>query len=205
MMLANIGILYGERGDHASAMAQLRAGLAICETHGIVATRALIAANLTAGAIKGGDFASAERYAGSALEIARATGNAYVECYVNMQYMKIALAQRDLASARGRLREAMKVAVTLLRPSVTFEGIACFAELLAASGAEDCARAVLGFVASHPLANAPAREDARRRHDALPASVRDLVWPGLSLDELANRIVDETNVVYAPLIATLRS
>jgi predicted ATPase/DNA-binding SARP family transcriptional activator/Tfp pilus assembly protein PilF len=202
LMLANIGILFGERGDHASAMAQLRAGLAICETHGIVATRALIAANLTAGAIKGGDFASAERYAKSALQIARATGNAYVECYVNMQFMKIALAQRDTAGARARLREAMEVAVTLQRPSVTFEGVVCFAELLAASGEEGCARAVLAFVAGHPLANAPARADARRRHDELPAPARDLDWPGLTLDELANRIVNETDVVYAPLIAT---
>jgi hypothetical protein len=99
----------------------------------------------------------------------------------------------------------MQVAVTLLRPSVVFEGIVCFAELLAAAGAEDCARAVLEFVASHPLANAPAREDARRRRDALPAPARDLVWPGLTLDQLANRIVDETDVLYAPLMATLRA
>jgi hypothetical protein len=61
---------------------------------------------------------------------------------------------------------------------------------------------VLAFVAGHPLANAPAREDARRRHDALPAPARDLDWPGLTLDELANRIVNETDVAYAPLIAT---
>ena len=40
LILANIGVLYGERGDNASAMAQLRAGLAICEAHGIVSSRA---------------------------------------------------------------------------------------------------------------------------------------------------------------------
>jgi tetratricopeptide (TPR) repeat protein len=103
LTLANIGILYGERGDNASAMAQLRAGLAICEAHGIVSTRALILANLTSGAIKTRDFAAAERYANSATELARATGNAYVASYTNMQSMRIALGRGDVAGARTLL------------------------------------------------------------------------------------------------------
>jgi len=204
MTLANIGILYGERGDNASAIAQLRAGLAICEANGIVATRALIVANLAVATVKSRDFAAAEGYANSAFELAHATGNTYIACYMNMQFARIALARGDLAGARGRLRDAMEVAVTLLRPAVVFEGFTCFAELLATSEAQDCARAVLAFVASHPLANAPIREEARREREAWPAPARELDWPGITLDELANRIVNETNLAYAPLIASLR-
>jgi predicted ATPase/DNA-binding SARP family transcriptional activator/Tfp pilus assembly protein PilF len=204
LMLANIGILYGERGDNASAMAQLRAGLAISEAHGNVATRGLILANLTAGSIRMRDFAAAERYANSAIELAHATGNTYIACYMNMQFARIALAHGDVPGARARLHQAMQVAVTLLRPAVVFEGVFCFAELLAATGAQDCARAVLAFVAAHPLANAPIREEARRQREAWPAPARDLDWPGIGLDELANRIVDETELAYAPLIAALR-
>jgi len=205
LILANIGVLYGERGDNASAMAQLRAGLAICEAHGIVSTRALILANLTSGAIKTRDFAAAERYANSATELARATGNAYVASYTNMQSMRIALGRGDVAGARTLLCDALEVALTLTRPAVVIEGIACFAELLAASDAVDCARAVLAFVAGHPLANAPAREEALRQRAEWPAPARELAWPGITLDELATRVVNETGVAYAPLIATLRA
>jgi hypothetical protein len=85
------------------------------------------------------------------------------------------------------------------------EGIACFAELLAASDAVDCARAVLAFVAEHPLANAPAREEALRQRAQWTVPARELAWPGITLDELATRVVNETGVAYAPLIATLRA
>ena len=204
LILANIGVLYGERGDNASAMAQLRAGLAICEAHGIVSTRALILANLTVGAIKGRDLDAAERYARSAVELAQSTGNAYVGSYMNMQFMRIALGRGNVAAARRHIRDAMEVAVTLMRPAVVFEGVSCFAELLEASGAVDCARAALAFVADHPLATAPAREEARRQRAAWPAPAKELAWPGIGLDELANRIVHEADVAFAPLIAALR-
>jgi len=205
LILANIGILYGERGDNASAMAQLRAGLAICEAHGIVSTRALILANLTAGAIRMRDYAAAERYASGAADLARETGNAYLEAYMNMQFARIALGRGDVARARALLRDALQVAATLQRPAVVFECITCFAELLAASDATDCARAVLAFVAAHPLANAPIRDEALRRRDAWPPATRDLAWRDITLDELANRVVNETDLAYGPLIASLRS
>src|SRR4030095_5645223 len=84
LILANIGLLYAEKGDLASAVPQLKAGLAICERHGIVNTRALILANLAEMALQMNDFDAAAEYGNGAVEIAQATGNRYVASYMKL-------------------------------------------------------------------------------------------------------------------------
>ena len=80
-----------------------------------------------------------------------------------------------------------------------------FAELLSAQGEVSCARRVLTYAADHPTASAPARDELRTRLAKLPASANvEPVWPGLELDDLLHRIVVESNIAHAPLIATLR-
>ncbi len=50
------------------------------------------------------------------------------------------------------------------------------------------------------------RDSIRRRLEKLPAATDSAEpdWPGLELDDLLNRIVVESNIAHAPLIATLR-
>ena len=69
-----------------------------------------------------------------------------------------------------------------------------------------CARRVLTYAADHPTASALVRDEIRRRLETLPASERMPTppWPKLELDDLLHRIVVESNVAHAPLIATLR-
>ena len=46
LSLANLGLLYAEKGDLEPASSYLRAGLDICDRHGFASTRVLILANL---------------------------------------------------------------------------------------------------------------------------------------------------------------
>jgi len=68
----------------------------------------------------------------------------------------MSLRQRDLAAARGPLRGALEVAVAIGRLSIRREGLAIFAEILAAQGEAECALRVLEFeTAQASLAYAP--------------------------------------------------
>ena len=205
LILANIGLLYAENGELASAIAQLKAGLVICERHGIVGTRSLILANLTTLALKAEDRAAAQEYGEQALELAEATGNQYVVSYIKLRFLRLALLRGDLQTARANLTSSLQVAIGIGRPSLLLESVACFAELLAARGEQECARMTLTFVANHPLLNIPERDDARRRLAQWGSEASaERVWPGLELDELVHRIVVESDIAHAPLIATLR-
>ena len=62
------------------------------------------------------------------------------------------------------------------------------------------------YAAIHPTASGLARDQLRTRLADLPGSTdgEDPVWPGLELDELLHRVVVESSIGYAPLIATMR-
>jgi hypothetical protein len=111
----------------------------------------------------------------------------------------------DNDAARSALAEGLSVALEIGSPSLKFNAVESFAELLSAQGEVSCAHRVLTYAADHPTASAPVRDEIRRRLETLPAGVNATpAWPGLELDDLLHRIVVESNVAHAPLIATLR-
>ena len=76
--------------------------------------------------------------------------------------------------------------------------------LLAAEGHVSCARCVATFVLSHPGIGAPERMDVADTMKTWPVVDEEIApWAG-TLEELAQRIVVETDRMHAPLIAALR-
>ncbi len=99
----------------------------------------------------------------------------------------------------------MTLALALGTPPLKFDALMCFSEILQAQGEAACARRLLAYAADHPTANGLARDQLRTRLGNLPAGTGEyLPWPGLELEELLHRVVVESSLGYAPLIATLR-
>jgi ATP/maltotriose-dependent transcriptional regulator MalT len=158
----------------------LKAARALCERNGLTYVRSLVLTNLMELALKAGDLESAQAHAPGALESAAAAGNRAVESWVRTMLARIALLRGELAAARADLRAALEVALAIGRPSLLSECVSTFADLLAAQGEPDCARRVRDLAAGHPAT-------------------------GPEMSELANRIVVETPVSHAPLIASMRA
>ena len=168
-------------------------------------TRLLILANLTGLVLRMNDETAALEYGRTALEIAESTGNRYLVSYMKLHFLRLALRHGDVAAARADLEASLRIAIGIGRPSLLLEAVSCFAEILAAQGEPECARLVLGFVAEHPLLNVPERRQARARMAEWTAGAPpELKWPGIELDELVHRIVVESDLAQAPLIAALR-
>jgi predicted ATPase/DNA-binding SARP family transcriptional activator/Tfp pilus assembly protein PilF len=205
LCLNNLGALYLDTERYESAVPHLRQGLALCDRHGLVSTRALILANLAELAMKTDDAVSARDFASRALDIARAAGNRSVASAMELQLAHLALRRGDLPAARSALVSSLVVAIGIGRPSLQLEGVACFAELLAAQGEPDCARLVLAFAADHASLSASERKLLRTRLAQWPPSADGAsAWPGVGLDDLLHRIVVEADIAHAPLIAVLR-
>ena len=116
--------------------------------------------------------------------------------------------RRDAAISTPRvplLADGLAIALAIGVPSLQFEAVECFAEILEAQDEASCARRVLAYAADHPTASVMVRDALRRRLETLPAAANATpAWPGLELDDLLHRIVVESNLAHAPLIATLR-
>lgn len=204
LALNNLGALSLDQQDYNAAGVYLREGLVICEQHGLVRTRGLILVNLAEIAVKTGDEA-AEAHAKRALEVAEESGNRANACMVKQLLVQLAVQRGDLTAARSDLRSSLKVAIAIGRPTLVIAGVALFAAILAAQGQSECARLAVSFAAEHPTAIAPQRDELRARLAKWhPADSRPRSWPELELDELVHRIVVESDLAYAPLIASLR-
>ena len=206
LCLNNLGVLYLFKEEPESAGAHLREGLSICDRHGLVSTRGLILANLAEVALLQGDLDAVGSYAGRALEVAEVAGNRALVCVLKLHFVRLALRRGDLDSARANLEASLAIASAIERPSLRLTGVFCFAEVLAAQGEPECAYLVLAYVAGHPAMNAAERDEARARlaQWSRPAGAAP-AWPGMELDELVHRIIVETGIAHAPLIATLRA
>lgn len=205
LSLNNLAALHIEQQEYASAGEYLNPALVLCDRHGLVTTRVYVLANLTGVAMNTGETAAAEEYARRAMEHAQAIGNRFVVSYMRMQFVRFALRRGDLGAARAELRSGMELAIEVGRPALLLEGLTCLAEILAAQGEAGCAHMVATFAANHPSTGPLERDVLRRYLQRLSATDEgQMAWPGLSLDELTHRIVVETNLAYAPLIATLR-
>jgi hypothetical protein len=124
---------------------------------------------------------------------------------VRLNFLRLALRRGDIGEARSNLEASLRIASGIARPTLLLEAVSCFAEILAAQGEPGCARKVLAFVADHPTANSPVREEARARMAQWSTdTITDPAWPKLELKELVDRIIVESNRAYAPLIAALR-
>ena len=205
LSLNNLAALKIERQEFEAAGEYLKPALALCDLHGLVTTRGYVLTNLAGVAMKLGQMEAAEKYARRAFDHAQAIGNRFVLSFLKLQFARFALARGERDAARAELAAGMELAIAIGRPALLIEGVLCLAEMLAAHGATDCAHAVLGFALGHPGTGQLERDELRRALARLPASGRQLGWPGLSLDELAHRIVVERDVAYAPLIASLRA
>ena len=207
LCLNNLGALYLDRQEYESAGAHLRDGLVICERHGLVSTRGLILANLAELAVNTHDNDVAGTYGKRALEVAEATGNRGLACWLKLMFVRLALRRGDREAARSDLAASLGIAILVGRPLHLLAGVACFAEVLEAQGDSDCARRILVFASNHPSTSAAQRAEIRARLAQFPATANaEPAWPGLELelDELVHRIVVESNIAYAPLIAALR-
>ena len=204
LCLNNLAVQYLDRHEYESARVHLRQGLALCERHGLVSTRALILLNLVELAIKTGDYRAAEADAKPAIEVAEAIGNRMVLSMLKLHLAELDLQRGDLPAARSDLGSALGIAIAIGGADPLLEGVLCFAEILAAQGATDCARLVLAFATEHPAMPAQWLDDKRARLAQWPEIAGAAAWPGLELGELVNRIVVETDVAHAPLIAALR-
>ncbi|HEU0204687.1 MAG TPA: tetratricopeptide repeat protein, partial [Burkholderiaceae bacterium] len=205
LCLTNIAALELDRGQYEEAAVHFKAALAIADAHGLVRTRGLILANLTELSAKTHDDAAAQTYAGRALEIARSAAHRDLIAWLQLQLTGLAVRRGDLAAARSHLAAALHAATAIGRPALQLAGVACFAELLAAQGEAECARRVLAFAADQPSASPQQREELRARlaEHRQPVEPQP-AWPGLQLDDLVNRLLAETDIAHAPLIALLR-
>ncbi len=150
MCLNNLGSLSLAMRDSNAASSYLRQGLVICERDGIVSTRGFILANLAEVALRGGDLTAAETASRDALEAATTTGNRAVASWVKTKLACVAARRGDLATARSILAEGLITALELGLPSIKFDALRAFAELLVAQGETRSARLRAGLCGKPP-------------------------------------------------------
>ena len=205
LCLNNLGSLSLARHEYEAAATYLKQSLAICERDGIISTRGFIFCNQMDLAMRAGDAAAAASYADRALEVANATGANGLVSWVTTNLATLAVRRGDIGAARSALAEALSIALAINTPSLKFDALNCFAEILEAQGHAPCARQILAYAAEHPTATEQVRDLFRARLGALPKDVSAKpAWPELELDDLLRRIVVEADIAHAPLIATLR-
>lgn len=206
LCLNNLGSLQLMMRENDAAAAHLREGLAICERDGINGTKAFVLTNLAEASMRSGELVAAQAHVKRAIETATSTGNRAVTAWAQIKAARLALRRQDLNGARAVLAESLRAILSIGLPSLKVDGVECFAEILAAQGEASCARAVFDFVAAHP-ATTPGNREELLGLAALHAGETEssLPWPALDLDELIQRIVAESSIGHALLIATLRS
>ena len=154
--------------------------------------------------MKTGDIAAAQAHAERALEVAHATSNRILVSWVTTNIATLAARRGDIEAARSALADGLSIALALGTPSLKFDAVNCFADVLQAQGEASCARSVLAYAAAHPTANGQVREQFLRRLSKLPRADAEPCGRELEMDELLHRIVVESKVAHAPLIAALR-
>jgi predicted ATPase/Tfp pilus assembly protein PilF len=205
MSLNNLAAFYLERLQFDVAAGYLTTALVICERHGLTGSLGAVLINLMIADAKSGRYDAAAIHGARALEHARAIGNRFYLSFIRLQFVAIALARCDLDSARGELRQGMELALEIGRPVLFIQGLSAFGEILQAQGEAACAHAVTRFAIDHPSTAPLDRDEMIQKLDKWPALTGPVPpWPDWSLEELAHRIMVETSVAYAPLIAALR-
>ncbi|MGH6612077.1 MAG: tetratricopeptide repeat protein, partial [Burkholderiaceae bacterium] len=205
LCLNNLGDLYLVMQQYEPAAEQFRAGLAICDTHGLTNTRGSLLLNLAEVALKSNNLEAAQDYGQRALEVAEVSGYRALVCWTKLLLTRLALRQAETAAARRELASAVELAISLGRPSLQIASISCFADLLEHHGDAQSARYVLSLAAHYPAIRPADRDEVLRQLSRLPPGADPTpASPKITLDELLHRVVVETDVGYSSLTAYLR-
>ncbi|HTN47803.1 MAG TPA: tetratricopeptide repeat protein [Burkholderiaceae bacterium] len=203
LCLNNLASLELAMDRHESAAAHLHEALVICERDGLVNTRTYLYANLADVALRANDLDRAVQYAQQAIEIAQAVGYRGVIPVVR-SFEAIAAARRgEFDRARAATAAGMALAAELGSQPLLFGPLIGFAELLLIVGEHDAAHTVLETLAMHPAVTHDVQDRIRALESRLPARAKAAPDTTPAFGELVNRIIAETSVAHAPLIAAL--
>ena len=202
LTLNNLGTLCFDRREYAACRAYLAESHELCRRHGLTNTLAMVLANLLELEILEGNLDVAERHGRESLEIAQATGSRGLECALRTHLARLALRRGDYAGARLDLAIGLEIAIAIGNRSEQYQGLRCFAELLMATGAADCARSMLGFCMGQADIGASDRDAMAA---LLAGREHPHAWRGPGIEELIHRVVIERDLAHAPLIAAMRA
>ena len=191
--------------DHEQADADLREAAALAEREGLVSTRAYVLANWVELALKQQDWAAAGGHAEAALELARRAALRPLAGWLTVQLARLAARRGEPRLARAHLAEAAAEALALDAPALQAALLLGLAELIEGQGHGAPARRLLAFAAEDAGLGAANRDELRAAWARRAAALRqpDPPWPGLTLRELLQRVVDEADSGCAPLVALL--
>ncbi len=207
LCLNNLAALNLDRGALDEVEEHAREALALSERQGLGSTRALALGNLTELGLLRGDLDAAETNGPRALELAAAAGYRGDAASIGMLLVRSALRRGDLQRADERLVAALKIANDIARRPLQINGLACFAELLRARGEGESGRALLASIAEAPEVAESDRVQMRALLAKWPPPPGGGEVPALGIDpaEVARRVVVESDVGHAALIAALRA
>jgi predicted ATPase/DNA-binding SARP family transcriptional activator len=191
LCLNNLGDLELIMGALDPAESHLHAALRLCEQHGIRGVHGLALGNLSSVAEQRGDLDAASRHARGALAVLDEVGDRISGSAIRHQLALLELRQGRGREAADALCHSMRDALQIGQPTLQLHGLVVAAAVMAASD-DAAAAALLDFVAAHPTADAPLREEARVRRSALAAPSKAAPWPqDLALAEAAERIAND--------------
>lgn len=185
--LNNLGDLYLQTGRHEDAERVLQQSLVLCERIGLRNLTGLVLVNLSYAAQARGDIAAATVLARRALPVLEQADDHLHAAATRHQLANIELARGEHRAAAEELAGAMQGAVAVRHTLLQLYALVTLAQLFAAVGAPRAAAVLRRFVADHPAANPPLREELGP-HAADSGSV---AWPAtLDLGTLAQRVAE---------------
>jgi tetratricopeptide (TPR) repeat protein len=205
LCLNNLGDLALIMGDLNHAETYLRDGLALCKQHGIRGTQGLLLANLCFLAGRRGQLDDAIRNGRQALALLQQIGDRTTGVTMQQQLALLELRQGRAAAAREELSASMREAIQIGHPLLQLYGLLVVSDLLVAVD-PGAAAAVLDFGQTHPVADAPLREEIAARRAALGATPPVPAWPqDLDLGQAADLIAGEAATAIDRLRQRLRA
>lgn len=205
LCLNNLGSLCIQRGELDAALAYLQEANGLCERDGLAGTHALVLANLAGLVLLRGELGPARAYAERALQIAGPGGLRFLACWLTARLARVAYRQGRVEEARERLAAGASSALALGTDSPKVSVVAAFAEMLAAAGEGEAARAAVALGLAIPSLNEADRKELDLVAAGLPEAGRAVrKAPAMPLDELLQRLASEAGSGHAALVATLR-
>lgn len=207
VVLTSLGALYHARGESGSAEPYLLEAIALCEREGLTGPLQYALGNLGEIDLLLGRLEAGRVHAARMAELARAHGRRLLAMTAAALGARFTLRLGEIEAGRAALVEVAQAALVLAdTPIAWVNTLIVLADLLCAQGETRAADRVLGFIAAHPALDPGPRNTilVERRRAGLPEQ-STLDWPGLTPDELLQRIVTEAPLAHAPLVALLRA
>jgi len=207
VVLTSLGALYHARGEAESAEPYLIEAIALCEREGLTGPLQYALGNLSEIDLLLGRLEAGREHAARMAELARAHGRRLLAMTALAVGARFTLRLGEIEAGRAALVEVARAAIVMAdTPIAWVNTLIVLADLLCAQGETRAADRLLGFVAGHPALDPGPRSVilVERRRAGLPEQ-STLDWPGLTPDELLQRIVTEAPLAHAPLVALLRA